>query len=1186
MMTETPEPKRRSFLHISVGRPVGALVILITLVILGLISYSRIPLQMLPSGVGGSRFTVMVQHPGSSAQENDDKVARILEEQFRTLPDIDDVWSRSGDGSCRVRVTFSSKGNLDLAKAELRDRIERARPILPDTVQRIFVWANDDGDLPIMWLAILADDEVENADFLIESRIQRRLEAVDGVSKVNVFGLLDDSIRILLDEEKVAAANLNIGNLIQRLSADNFSKPLGEVSDGGRRFLLRSDMRFESLDEVEDYPVGGGLRLSDLASIERIKTVRDRLTRINGRLAYYCMVQKESDANVVEVGDLLEQAIADFDKDPALRGRFGTEVFFNKANFIRTSLGTLQNTAIWGGGLAVLILFIFLKRFRMTLCVALSIPVSVLLALTWEYFSGGSFNVLTMTGLTLALGMLVDNSVVVIENIARMRAKGMDRRSAAIEGTRDVGLAIALATLTTVVVFLPLIFMIRNQQIRVFLSAMGMPLCMALLFSLLVALVFLPVISAAILGDRPRWLETLARRSNPLMGILVRPLAWIVGALARTFDIFIQFLSRLEYVLLRVISPLRLPLAVALVARMYYRVQGAEAKVAQSEALMELGMQRPLLTQQSLLLTEGLGLVVGMLLLFFVVPAWRKRVGRLPAWPSKRTPQGLSVLSWVESGNSWLLGWTLKHRVMASALALLAIASGAIPQRSIKVTAFGRDGDTSQIEIDVELEDNFTLREASQEMQQYEDFLEPLREEYGFANLIVRFSSGGGEVSMRWKEAQDPGHLDSLRASLRENLPRYPGHELHFGGDQALGAASKQGVQFQIRGTDAKELERLGAEAIAILSRVPGLLEVRSPLEEAPEQIRLAFDREAAFALGVSSQAALRNVSWALRGAQLARFQEAGREVPFIIEYDSEELAGLDTLRDLSISTVDGAVALSAFADIRFQRGRRSIWRWNGKTTFSVQALIVNPTRQVELVTAGYDALEAELNLPRGFSLGREESVAQQQLEEVTDMKHAMALSIVLVFLLMGVLFESLVLPFSVLATIPFACVGAFWTLFLTDTSMDSFGYIGIIILVGVVVNNGIVLVDKIHRLRVDDGLERSAAVQAGAVARVRPILMTAMTTVFGLLPMVLGEAGRDGIDYRALATCVAGGLTISTFFTLWVVPLAYTLMDDLGIALRDAFKHAFGLKSKQPRQAVAPITTRTEGLALRDSAE
>ena len=277
------EPAARGVFGTLVDRPVGLFVIFATLIVVGLIAYARIPLQLLPSGIQGTRLGLWVNHPGSSAAENEEKVTRPLEEQIRTLPNLKDFFSRSGEGSVFMRIAFNGTADMDLAKAELRDRIERARPLMPDTVDRIMVFQNDDGDPPIMFFAILVEERTTDMDYLVEHEIQRRFEAVDGVSRVQIWGVLDDSVRILLDEDRVRAMRLDIGGLIQRLAQDNFAEPMGEVTDGGRRFLLRSDMRFESLEEIADYPIGDGLRVRDVASVEKVKTVRDWLTRIDGK---------------------------------------------------------------------------------------------------------------------------------------------------------------------------------------------------------------------------------------------------------------------------------------------------------------------------------------------------------------------------------------------------------------------------------------------------------------------------------------------------------------------------------------------------------------------------------------------------------------------------------------------------------------------------------------------------------------------------------------------------------------------------------------------------------------------------------------------------------------------------------------------------------------------------------------
>jgi len=1147
----------RGFFALTVRRPVAMGVIFAALMTLGLIAFARLPLQMLPGGISGSRFTIWIQNPGASAEENIDKVARPLEEQFRTLRNIESITSYCSTGRVRIRVAFDGESDTELAKAELRDRIERARPELPEGVERVNVWANDDGEPPIMWFAIVAQDQGEDVDALLEKHVQKRLEAVDGVSRVNIFGLLDDSIRILLDEDKVMAARLDIGSVIRRLNTDNFAQPLGEVDEAGTRYLLRADMRFTDLDQVRDYPVGNGLRLGDVARVERMKSVRDWVTRINGGYAFYGMVQRESSANIVEVGHELQEIMDGLESHPALAGRFKGEVFFNQADFIENSLDQLQSTAVLGGGLAVLILFLFLRRARLTLCVALSIPVSALLALTFEYFRGSSFNVLTMVGLTLAIGMLVDNAVVVVENVARLKAAGHDGRRAAVLGTRDVALAVALATLTSVAVFMPLIFF-GGARMRVFMTALGIPLCTSLLFSLLIALVFLPTGTARVLGERPRAVQAVMGGIDRVLAVPAWLIGRVFGAIAAVWFALVTAAHAGSRLVVRSVAPLRLLLAGGIGWLGYVAYGAAQAQAEAGRTFQSFGVAGSGGgTGEALAYTVIALALVGVALALFGLPSWRARPSSPPPRPAHFVPQGLSVVDWLQTSNRALLGWTMQHRFLASLLALCAPFSALLAASSISMSGFGEEDALTELNFWVDLESNFTLAETSTEIRRYEDYLESRKKELGFDDLIARFDGTGGRLELRWKERQEAEFLDGLRERLRRELPAFAGHIVYFRDQDEVSDASKQFVSFELRGPDHVVLASLGEEAAEILRRVPGLVDVASTLTEAPDQVLLELDDDVAFTYGVTSQNALRSVSWALRGAQLPRYQEEGREVPFLMEYDKEDVAGLDTLRDLTVFAEGEAVPLSTFSKISFEAAPTEIVRREGQITHRVSARVLDPTRQSKLIEEGYAALAA-LELPRGYSFGSDTSLLAQREADLGDLWRMLALAVGLVFLLMGILFESLMLPFSVLTTIPFAMAGAVWALRLTGTPVDFVGVIGLIILVGVVVNNGIVLIDKVHRLRMA-GMPRERAVIVGASARVRPILMTALTTVFGLLPMALSNAPTQGIDYKALATCVAGGLAVCTFFTLWVVPLAYTVIDDLTQDMVRAMRGALG---------------------------
>lgn len=1135
-----------------VRRPVALLVIFAALMVVGLIAYARIPIQMMPDGLVEPGLGVWCMHPGASAQENEEKVARVLEEQLRTLAGIEQIQSTSRADSVNLWVQFDANTDMTLAKAEVRDRVERARPTLPDTVQEISVnsWSND--NMPIAFFAILHPGDSSRTDFVIDTVIKRRLEAVDGVGNLEVWGVLDDSMRILLDEERVRAANLDLGQLITRLSQDNFALPLGEVTDGGRRVMLRSDMRFRSPEEIEAYPIGGGLTIGDVGHVEAVKSVRNRLFKIDGSYSYYGEVQKESQANVVETCLRLRDALDELEADPRLEGKFKFLVLFDQGQFISASLGQLRDAGVWGGGLAVLVLFAFLRRVRSTLAVALSIPFSVLVGIAWIYFGGGSFNVLTMTGITLAMGMLVDNSVVVIENIARLRSQGRTELGAAAEGTREVALAVLLSTLTTIVVFLPMIFMTESPMLRIMFGELGRPLCLTLMFSLVGALVFLPVIAGRAVGPRPRFVERAAGWLTPLAVGPARGVAWSVALSSRALDALARLVRPLLHTLARGVARGRWIAALAVLALFAYSAYlqsqpwSMDQRLRQSFSTALTPRLEDVLAQ----LASFVAPVVALVCVLWLLPRFVQALSSPDAAPTRAVPRWRTLIEFVEETHGHVMRWTLRHRMLASLAAFAVLLSGLWPRSNMAVAAFGEDENTGRINLQVELEDNFTLAQAEREMRFYEGFFEERRASFAFDHLANRFDARGGRVSLYWEEPLSRERYRELENQIRRELAPPPGHKARLWSDDGASAErSKTLLTFRLVGQDSEELERLAAEGVKLLERIPGLEGVRYGEDDgsALGQVRVVFDPDIAQGLGITAESALRNIAWSLRGWQLPRYQEDGREIPLIIELDDEEVAGLSTLRELSVFNGSSAVPLSSFAQFEFGRGERQIYRRNGQIAATIQARVSDPLRQKELSDIGYAALK-QLELPRGYSVGEEDLVSTRQEEELGELLSALFLSTVLVYVIMAILFESLILPVSVMFTVPYAVVGSFWTLYATGTTMDSVGWIGIIILVGVVVNNGIVLIDCVQRMR-SEGLERDNAVVVGCARRIRPVMMTAMTTVIGLIPTAIAEPSSDGIDYRALATCVAGGLAFATIFTLWVVPLAYTLLDDLARA-------------------------------------
>ena len=938
----------KGFFASTVRRPIGLGVAFVTLMVIGVIAYVRIPLKLMPSGLQAPSLLMWIPNEGSGARENEEKVARPIEEELRTLAGIERIVSTSREGSVFLRVAFDANLNIDLAKAEVRDRLERARPLLPDTVGQIQLWSEDFDQIPIAWFGLLNPGDSDRTDFLIETIVRPRLEAVAGVSKLDIFGMLDDSIRILLDENAVQAGGLDVGALIARLSSDNFASPLGELDDGGQRLLLRSDMRFTSPEQIESYPVGNGLTIGDVGRVIRAKSVRDDLSRIDGNYAYFGVARKSAQGDVVEASHELVAAFRELEADPRLAGQFSFLAFFLQGNLIENSLAQLRSTAMWGGALALVVLVLFLRRIRLTLCVALSIPVSALLALAWEYFTGGSFNMLTMTGITLAIGMLVDNSVVLVENIARHRSAGLGALESATRGAREIALAVTLATSTTVVVFLPLIFMNSNPETRVIFGGIGLPLCVALLFSLAIAVVFLPVVAARILGPRPAFAERFAGWLAVPMALPGHGLAYLIGGLRALAFSVARGAHAVARFALGVLAPRRGPWRhVAFVGRgaaagglVYVGYQLSREVQRSSAELQSLGLAGFPESGNwiNLILSILLGLAV------WAVPAWLANLrGARPARPDHFVPSQRTPLDLVVAGNGRLLGWALEHRLAATSLALLFVFTVGIPFSQIEMVAFANDSDNSSIDYYIRFDADFTLSEAADEMQLHEDYMVSLKEDLGFDHYSTQFNARGGSINIYFDESVPPSRRADYARRVREGVPRPAGHRVFFEDTESENERSTRMARFELRGPDSRVLEQLGRDAVQILERIEGLENISSPIEDAPDQLVVRIDRDKAAQMDVNSETALTNISWALRGWPLPRFMDESREIPLILEYDTDTVAGLSTVRDLQVFKNDSAeqVSLASISDLELKPASTRIRRVDGQTNYVLTACLL-----------------------------------------------------------------------------------------------------------------------------------------------------------------------------------------------------------------------------------------------------
>ncbi len=992
------------------ARPVGVLVASVALAAMGVLSFVGIPLQLLPDGFEQRFLTVRASLLDVSAEEAERQVAIPIEEALATVAGIESISSRSDRGEVRVMVELKKDADPATVERDVRERMARVAADLPPDVDRLRVRREGMNDRPIMFFACTADvDRMALSDFM-EERLQPRLEAAGGVARAQSWGLLARSVRIWLDQEEVARRRLDLRRLLERLRGDNLASDLGDVRTEGKKAFVRATMDFDSLEEIRAFPVAEGLELGDIARVEVVPSLDMGWSRYNGSAVVVGTVYKMAGANTVETSRRVRETLDALAAEAPLP-KLWFRPFFDEGEMIETSISTLYSNSFYGGLLAIAVLYAFFRRVRMTLLVTAALPLSLMIAVTCLYLAKDSLNLATMMGLTLAVGMLVDNAIVVVEAILRRRETGELARPAATEGTKEVALAVVTSTLTTMVVVLPFIFLSEDSDARLWLASIGMPISYALLASLAVALVLVPLGSVYL------------RRHDE-----ARP------------------------------SP-----------------------------------QAPL-------------------------PRTKGRYARV-------------------------LRWSLRHRFATVVMGAILCLSSAFPFGQLgQKAAMGRG--RGPVRVSLRWPRHYTLDDADQAAKRYETFVDGLREELQIDGIYARFDRYGG-MAMVWQERNATVDAAKVDERVREGWPRIPGVWT------SLESAAGGTTTVRLEGEDPAALGRTIDAIEARLKRLPSVAETRRERENALEEIQVNVDPEAVQRGLVSPDLIRGMVGWVVRGARLRDYQAKGRDLPLLLELDPDQAVEVRDLGEVLVPTAAGLKPLSSVTRVGVRHAPIAIERRDGRRVAELE--VKGKEEDDRAFTDEVQGVLATFELPPGVRF--QVSGSWQELQEsFRTLFHAMILACTLVFLLTGVLFEAILLPLAVLVAIPPALAGGVWGLYVSGKPMDELSFLGGILLVGVVVNNGIVLIDRAQQRR-REGLPMRAAIVAAGGDRLRPVLMTATTTIVGLVPMALFKAQGDEIPYDTLATVVIGGLTVSTIVTLVLVPVCYSLFADLGRAMWRGFR-------------------------------
>lgn len=1046
-MNPAPEPRlpedqtghmASGLTEFSLRRRITLLVILLSIVVVGIIATVGIPVELFPRGFTSQSLFIFVPWQNAPTQEVLDKIALPLEEELSTVRGIDNVNSVSTLGACQVFLTFKPGADMDVAYRETRDRVQRARLHFPADVDRVYIRKQDASGIPVCVIGVVIDPSIADPYNLIKREVLQRLERIDGVANVTADGLEEKEIIIELDRKKTDGHGLNIYQLAQTLGGDNFTMASGNVRDAGKKFLLRSLASYASLAELENRPVTPTVRLKDIARIKYEPPEKRFSVRVNSRPAVAAVIFKEGEANTVAVSKRIQAEFLKLQQNPRLASVY-MEVLFNQGEVIEDSLRNLVNGGLQGGLLAALVLFVFLRRFRLTGIITLSIPLSLLIALTVLFFSSETLNILTILALVIAIGMLVDNSIVVAENIQRLHQAGLSRRTACVKGAGEIAMAITLATLTTVVVFVP-VALVEGQG-QFFLMRLALPLSVSLLASLLVALAFVPLsVYLTLPADNSPKRPALFRWSHERINAVTR----------RFYELTFERLNHLYCRWLAFFLRRRLDLVLALLA-----VFAATYFVAFKE------------------------------------------------------------VEFVEQ----------------------------------------QEEDQTSFEIGVEVANEYSFEEIGDYFTAAEKILEQKKAEYGLRGYFVFYRRLGGRIE-GWFDKDKPRKFSAKQVGEKflKELPPRPGVKLHFGREnQAEEAKGREVFQFRLEGDDAAILEEVAARIEPMILRTAGVVGLRRGEDPSPSEMALVVDRDRASVSSVSPEIVAGLVGYALRGSSLPKFNLEGREIPVRIRFQESDRESLADLTSFQIPVAGGSfVPLSSLVSPKVLNTPKNVFRSDKRISRTLTAELQKAT--AKQTRDRLVALQRQFSLPEGVSFSQLR--IRTQAEEIASMIFAGELSILFIYLLIGFLFESFILPLSIICTIPLGGIGVVWIHYLTGKDVDFLGLVGAILLIGVVVNNGIVLIDYVIRLRAE-GMERQAALLTAAARRFRPIAMTALTTIIGMIPLTLSKPNSIGLSYKSFGLTLIGGMTTATVLTLLVVPIFYTFFDDARLGFARVLRRA-----------------------------
>jgi len=1037
----------------SIRRPVATAMTFLAIIVVGSVSFSYLPVDLLPE-IEYPRVTVYTNYPNVGPEEVEKIITDPIANAVSGVPNVERITSSSEEGGSRVNLEFAQGTDPNAAANDVRAALDRIRDNLPVEAEPPGIWKFDPNSQEIVSIAVESRRDLESLTRLMERDLSRRFEQLPGVGTLNIRGGIYRQIRINLERDRLRTYGLSAAQVQQAIGGSNVALPGGNVKEGLKDLYVRTQGEYDSLEQIRRTVVtttgGDPVLVQDVANVVDGYEDLQRVSELNGVPVVRLQIQKQSGANTVSVAERIREEVTRVNET---RSDVRLTVVSDQSEFIRKSINNVQNSAIWGSLLAILVLYLFLRNGSTTFIIALSIPISIIATFALLFFNDLTLNQMTFGGLALGVGLIVDNAIVVLENIVRQREEnGRSLRKAASIGTQEVAGAIVASTLTTSVIFLPLAFA-RTTTAALF-QSLALVVVFALVCSLLVALTLVPMMASRFLTVNAGKESAEADASK----------SW-----------FQQAFARLEH---------------------------------QYSSLIERALQR-----------------------------------------------------------RWL--------VFGTTVVLLGGALALWPMVSIELAP---QTDANEIDVDLEMEQGTNIAVVMEYLEELEQRVKAELPDDDVENFAKQVQPWGAEVEVRLASASERSIntfalADSIRSAV---LGKVPGADIRVSAQSGLWVLRRifstgggnQALQVELRGYDLDQARNLAERIRGRVEGVDGVASVRSEQREGRPEQNIRFLRGKISSLGLSVEEVARAVQTNLGGSRAATYRTGGEQFPIVVRLQPEDRLSVKDLDNVSIRTPDGqSVPLSALVNTDRGRGPTEIQRINGQRVTYISATLSSDAVLGEVVERARTQV-SDLSLPEGFSITFGGEYREQQQAQ-RDFLIAIIMALVLIYMVMAGQFERFLDPLVVMFSVPLVLIGVLPTLVFTGTTANIQSVMGLVMLIGIVVNNAIVLVDYINLMRREHEMDLLPAVAEAGRLRLRPILMTTLTTVLGLIPLALGLGAGAEIQ-AALARVVIGGLLASTLVTLILIPTAYVSLELLAESLRKKLPDWSWLPDStlQPRRA------------------